>query len=152
MSARDRLASLLEIARDVLRAEVQPSLDAGQRYTAAMIGSAMAIAGRALAGGADSEARQHAGLAALYPDSANASLAQLERRLARELRHGRLDVEREEHVRAVLLARTLARLEITNPDYPSGFLRTPAGCAGHRPDVAHSPHRQRNPASPKTGN
>lgn len=126
MTQDDRLASLLSAARDVLRAELQPSLDAGQRYRAAMIASALAIASRALAGGADLAARQRQTLAALYPDASVADLARLERRLARELRQGRLDVEREERVRAVLLARTLARLEITNPDYPSTFGSTQA--------------------------
>jgi hypothetical protein len=126
MSTNDRLASLLAVARDTLRSELQPGLDAGQRYTAAMIARAMAIAARALAGGAESEARQRQALAALYPEADGATLVQLERRLARELRQGRLDIGREERVRAVLLARTLARLEMANPDYPASFAASQA--------------------------
>ena len=126
MTGEDQLASMLAIARDMLRGELQPALDAGLRYRAAMVASAMAIATRALTAGADSEARQLRTIAALYPDSAGADLRRLERRLARELRQVRLDVEREERVRAVLLARTLARLEIANPDYPSTFTQAQA--------------------------
>jgi hypothetical protein len=121
MSGEQRLADLLDVARLTLRTELQPSLDAEQRYVAAMVGNAMAIATRALASGAENRQRQQTVLAALYPELVQAALPQLERRLARELRQGGLTVDREEQVRAVLLARTLARLEIANPDYPSTF-------------------------------
>ncbi|HMR32155.1 MAG TPA: DUF6285 domain-containing protein [Geminicoccaceae bacterium] len=119
MSDDERLASLLSIARESLRGELQPTLEPALRYRAAMVGNALAIAARRLSLGDDCEARQLQALAALYPEAAGSGLRNLERRLARELRRGRLDVEREERVRAVLLARTLARLEISNPDYPS---------------------------------
>ena len=84
-----------------------------------MVANALAIVARRLSLGQGVEARQIQALAALYPDAAGSGLPGLERRLARELRRGRLVVEREERVRAVLLARTLARLEIANPDYPA---------------------------------
>jgi len=121
MSGEQRLADLLDAARLTLRTELQPALDAEGRYMAAMVGNAMAIAARDLAGGAENRQRQQAALAALYPELGQAALPQLERRLARELRQGGLAVDREEQVRAVLLARTLARLEIANPDYPATF-------------------------------
>ena len=139
MTDDDRLAGLLSVAREALRAELQPALDSALRYRAAMVANALAIVARRLSLGQGVEARQVQALAALYPDAAGPSLRGpdaagpslrgpdaagpslrgLERRLARELRRGRLDVEREERVRAVLLARTLARLEIANPDYPA---------------------------------
>lgn len=119
MSDDDRLAAMLSIAREALRSELQPALDSALRYRAAMVGNALAIAARRLSLGEDCEAKQIQALAALYPDAGGSGLRSLERRLARELRRGRLDLEREERVRAVLLARTLARLEIANPDYPS---------------------------------
>ena len=74
MTGDDQLAGMLAIARDMLRGELQPALDAGLRYRAAMVASAMAIATRALTAGADSEARQLRTIAALYPDSAGADL------------------------------------------------------------------------------
>lgn len=126
MIGPDRLASLLTVARDELRTELMPGLDAGGRYRAAMIANAMAIASRALSAGAETKARQGQALTTLYPDSPDTEPARLERRLARELRQGRLDVGREERVRAVLLARTLSRLEIVNPDYAATFARPQA--------------------------
>ena len=129
MTDDDRLAGLLSVAREALRAELQPALDSALRYRAAMVANALAIVARRLSLGQSVEARQIQALAALYPDTAGSglrgpdaagpSLRGLERRLARELRRGQLDVEREERVRAVLLARTLAQLEIANPDYPA---------------------------------
>ena len=119
MTDDDRLAGLLSVARETLRTELQPALDPALRYRAAMVANALAIVARRLSLGQGVEARQIQALAALYPDAAGSGLRGLERRLARELRRGRLDVEREERVRAVLLARTLARLEIANPDYPA---------------------------------
>ncbi len=121
MSGEQDVAGLLDVARLVLRTELQPGLDAEKRYVAAMVGNAMAIAARDLAGGAENRRRRQVALAALYPGQGQAALAQLERRLAHELRQGGLGIEREEQVRAVLLARTLARLEIANPDYPTSF-------------------------------
>ncbi len=126
MTGPDHLASLLAVARDELRSKLMPGLDAGGRYQAAMIANAMGIAARAFSAGAEAETRRAQALAALYPDAADADPARLERRLARELRQGRLEVEREERVRAVLLARTLSRLEIVNPDYAATFTRPQA--------------------------
>lgn len=119
MSRLDAMDDLLGIAREMLRREIQPTLPPEQRYVAAMVAHAMAIAARDAAIGPDSRERQRLALAALFPGEA--SLASLERRLAGELRRTKPPPEREEQVRAVLLARTLARLEVSNPDYPATF-------------------------------
>ncbi|MFO1067502.1 MAG: DUF6285 domain-containing protein [Geminicoccaceae bacterium] len=119
MSQLDAMDSLLGIARETLRRDIQPTLPPDQRYLAAMIAHAMAIAARAAAIGADSRERQRLALATLHPGEA--ALAALERRLAGELRRTKPSPEREEQIRAVLLARTLARLEVSNPDYPDSF-------------------------------
>lgn len=121
MTSHDDLASLLDAAREVLRHELQPVLPGDARYPAAMIGNALAIAGRAFAIGRHVEGQQRATLAALYDLKPDPPLDQLERRLARELRLSDPDPEREEHIRAALYARTMARLEISNPDYPRTF-------------------------------
>jgi hypothetical protein len=121
MTIADDLGSLLDVAREVLRTDLQPALPAPLRYPAAMAANAMAIAARAFAFGAEGEARQRATLAALYDLPPDTPLDQLERRLARELRLTRPDPGREERIRAALLARVLARLEISNPGYPATY-------------------------------
>lgn len=117
MSEGQRLAGLLAVARDALRRELLPGLTAEQRYQAAMIANAMAIAARALAAGDELEARQRDALAAFLGAPATAPLDRLRRRLARELREGLVPAEREAALRAVLHAYVLARLEISAPDY-----------------------------------
>jgi hypothetical protein len=121
MSEGDRLASMLAVAHDLLRRELRPGLGAEQRYHAAMIAAAMAIAGRALADGAASQARQRAALAAFLDAPETATLPQLRRRLASDLRMGRISAEREAALRATLRACVLARLEVSAPDYPATF-------------------------------
>jgi hypothetical protein len=118
---REDLAGLLDTARDSLRNEVQPAVPPELRYPAAMVANAMAIAARGLAIGGEIEARQRTTLAALYGESRALSLGQLERRLARELRAGGFDQEREERIRAALIACVLARLELSNPEYASTY-------------------------------
>jgi len=114
----DRMAALIGTARQALRDEIQPLLPAEQRYTTAMIANALAIASRTMASGTEIAARMHAALAGLYPDRPDDPSSRLERRLAQELRAGNIEPERERCIRAVLVARTLARLSLTNPDYP----------------------------------
>jgi hypothetical protein len=127
MSGRARLADLLETARETLRRELVPDLAPKLRYRAAMIANAMAIAGRALAVGEDSEARQRAALAGVLEAPPTVPLETLRRQVARELRRGRVAPEREPALRAALRAYALARLEISAPDYPDTF--PPSGAA-----------------------
>lgn len=117
------LDGLLRAALDTLRAELQPALPAEQRYPAALVANALGIAARVMAEGDTIRSGERAAIAALYPALADATLPQLERRLARELRQGDASDEREERIRAVLVARALARLALTNPDYPKSFRR-----------------------------
>jgi hypothetical protein len=133
VSESRRRASMLEVARDTLRRELTPGLAPELRYRAAMIANAMAIAGRALAVGAESEARQRAALAAFLGAPATTTVEELRRRLARELRQGRVAAEREAALREVLRRCTLARLEISAPDYPATFAPGLVAAAGRRP-------------------
>ena len=117
----EHLASLLDAARHSLRRDILPALDGDRRYVAAMVANALAVGSRALSLGSELEARQRTMLAALYDAPEAISLRQLERRLAFELRTARLTPDREEQVRAALLGRVLARLELSNPDYAATF-------------------------------
>lgn len=123
MSRDDRLAGLADVARDVLRSDIQPSVPPERRYAAAMIAHALAVVARGLTQGEDIAAGERAALAGLCPDLAEASLPRLRRRLAGELRSDRLSPDREERIRAALLAVTLARLTVTSPDYPETYKR-----------------------------
>lgn len=111
-------ADLLRTARDVLRGELMPSLPAAQRYPAAMVANAMAIAARELEHGPRGRAELHALYGRIYPDAAETTLEELERRLARDLRTGWLGPQESPALRAVLAGRTRLRLEISNPDHP----------------------------------
>jgi hypothetical protein len=117
MIAPEKLASLLDLAQATLRDEIQPHLGPQQRYAAAMVASALRMSARALAIGPASASAARQALSALYPGEPSLDLIDLERRLAAELRAGRLTAARERAVRHALLARTVARLAITNPDY-----------------------------------
>lgn len=121
MIAPEQLASLLDVARATLRDEIQPHLGPDQRYAAAMVASTLRICARALTSGPAAAAAAREALCALYPGEHSLDLADLERRLVAELRAGRLTAERERLVRHALLARTRARLAITNPDYAKSY-------------------------------
>jgi hypothetical protein len=117
MIDRAEITSLLEIARETLRTEIAPGLDGQGRYTAAMIGNAMAIAGRASIEGEAAASAELAALRRLFGVRAGGDLDDLRRRLAEEIRQGRFDGVAGRPVRAVLRARVEARLAISNPDY-----------------------------------
>lgn len=121
MIAPEQLASLLDLAQATLRDEIQPHLGPDQRYAAAMVASALRMSARALAIGPASAGAARQALSALYPGEPSLDLGDLERRLVAELRTGGLTAERERLVRRALLARTLARLAITNPDYAKSY-------------------------------
>lgn len=85
--------NLLNTARDLFREKLLPALPRELRYDALMVANAMAIAGRQTAAGDAPlrEAKQR--LSALYGDG---ELADLERRLAADIRAGRFDPEEPE--------------------------------------------------------
>ncbi len=121
MIAPEQLASLLDVAHATLRDEIQQHLGPEQRYPAAMVASALRLCARALAIGPTAAGAAHQALSGLYPDGPLRDLRDLERRLSAELRAGRMPAERERLVRRALLARTLARLAVTNPDYAKTY-------------------------------
>jgi hypothetical protein len=109
------LASLLEVARERLREELAPCLDGEGRFTAAMVGNAMAIAARALRLGTVPAEAELEALRRLYPEEQRPDLDELRRRLVDDLEAGRLDGPVDRSVRAVLRARIDARLQVSNP-------------------------------------
>lgn len=119
MSNRHAIADLLEIARATLRESVLPQVAADARYDAAMVGNAMAIASRELELGPKVRAEERALLAELY-DTPEASLAELQRRLCRDLRQGTLKSSRAAALDELLPRLVHARLSISNPGYRSG--------------------------------
>lgn len=117
--------TLLVEARRLLLEELLALLPAEQRVDALMIASAIAMAQRELAAG-DHPLREALGrIAALYGEGAPAAegtagvaraLADLERRLAEDVRAGRFDGEPlRVQLIAHLEATTRARLAISNP-------------------------------------
>jgi hypothetical protein len=114
------MAGLLAVARLVLRQDLLPRLVGEDRFTAAMIANAMAIAARDAEFGADIRERERQALVAFYAAPTVTPLEPLLRRLARDLRKGRLAAADEPRLRALLEARARGRLEISNPDYLPG--------------------------------
>lgn len=117
MSEAAQLASLLEVARQVLRQDVSGGLDPEGRFKAAMIANVMAIAARSLRDGSRLAAEELEALRRLVPDAREAELDRLRRRLTADIRDGRFDGPAERSLRACLRARVDARLAISNPDY-----------------------------------
>lgn len=117
MSESSMTANLLTTACDLLRTEVTPVLPGSLRYTAAMIVNAMAIAARELEHGPANRAEVRALLVRLYPEAPDAaSLDDLQRRLAHDLRAGRFDQDPDGCLRALLRGRTRLRLKISAPN------------------------------------
>lgn len=124
MKNRPDAADLLAVARETLLKELRPRLDEGDRYTAAMIANAMAIAARELQAGEAEMLAALERLDALYgarPQRARetpaAALDARERELARDIRSGAFDADGERR-RAVLEHLRLsvrARLAVSNP-------------------------------------
>ncbi len=110
-------AELLRQARSVLLDELAGALPESRRYDVLMVASAMAIATRELeAGEAGREAERTALEALLGPASeedVEGALGNLNRRLAAEIRAGRLDGELRVH--EILERDAAARLALSNP-------------------------------------
>lgn len=117
MSDRPTGAELLAEARRTLLEEVLDHLPADRRYDGLMIANAMAIAARELQAGGAPVSERLATLRQLYGTGGGAGLADLERRLAAEIRAGAYDPagDRREAVRRYLRRAVLARLAISNP-------------------------------------
>jgi hypothetical protein len=114
MNRSDELADLLETAREVFRAELAEGMPSDKHYAAAMVANAMAIAARGLRTGV---ADGRANYVALYGREALSALeTDLERRLVADIRAGRFDAHQVDRLRKLLLARTIERLRISNPD------------------------------------
>jgi hypothetical protein len=122
MRDRPSGAELLEQARATLLEELLDHLPAAKRYTGLMVANAMAIAMRELLAGEGPHRAELTGLAEYYgggtpkePDGATVqeALLRLNRRLAEDLRVGRLDAE----ARVFLLLRsaTADKLRESNP-------------------------------------
>lgn len=114
-------ANLLETARAVLRDAILPRLPSDGRYDALMVANAMAIVARQIAAGDRPLNEARARLAALY-GSPDGTLADMERRLARDVRVGVFDAatERRAAVFAHLWATACAAAAESNPRALSG--------------------------------
>ena len=134
MRNRPDALELIDIADKTLADEVATDLTKRQRYNVAMISSALGIARRELAGGVSAFPGESEALQKLYGTARRewqklyggmrredpaASLDQLNKRFAADLRRGRFDAKgRERTIAMELLAKdVLARLAEDNPRY-----------------------------------
>lgn len=117
MRDRPHGAELLRQARSVLLDELLGALPESRRYDVLMVASAMAIAARELeAGEAGREVERTALEALLGPvseDNIEGALSGLNRRLAAEIRVGKLDGDPRVH--DILDRDAAARLALSNP-------------------------------------
>jgi len=102
--------ALLDLATEMLRAEVLPALNAEQRYAGAMIANALEIARRALA--EEVEAAEWSLLDSLY-DEGEGSTAQL----ARDIRAGTLPKGKVAGLAEALRTLLIAELRVRNPRF-----------------------------------
>ena len=114
MKQRPGADELLELARRALCGDES----AGTSYIARMAANAQAMANREVETGAADERTEFALFGKLYGAQgvANASLADLNRRLASEIRNGEWDAGGGE-LDKLLLEQTRARLRRNNPKY-----------------------------------
>lgn len=124
MTERPTGPELLEIARSALVEQLVPHLPPEHRYTALMIGAAMAIARREMAAGEDCLRSEISAIERLLGDDADPSLPlpealeTLNREFSVRLRRGDFD-SRMTDAQTVLRRSVLARLAVSNPDYPA---------------------------------
>ncbi|MCS7266705.1 MAG: DUF6285 domain-containing protein [Geminicoccaceae bacterium] len=120
MSLPADLVDLLETARELFRARLQPAVPAELRFEAAMIANAMAIVARAAAGRVPGAAETE-GLRRLYPEAADAPVETLRRRLVADIRAGRMDAAGSRLAAYVLRPRVSERLALSDPEYRTGL-------------------------------
>jgi len=110
-------AELLRQARSVLLDDLAGALPEGRRYDVLMVASAMAIATRELEAGETGREAERTALEALLgpasEDDIEGALGELNRRLAGEIRAGRLDGDPRAH--DILERDAVARLVLSNP-------------------------------------
>jgi len=116
MTDRPDGPALLEEARRMLLETLLPLFPPERRYDGLMIANAMAIAAREAGQGEAALRKTTAMLTALFPNSSG-SIAQLEARLAQEIRSGAGDAPgpRRDAIRAYLRWSAIARVRISNP-------------------------------------
>lgn len=102
--------ALLDLATEMLRAEVLPALGAEQRYAGAMIANALEIARRGLA--EEVEAAEWSLLDSLYEEG-EGSTAQL----ARDIRAGTLPEGKDRGLADALRTLLIAELRVRNPRF-----------------------------------
>ena len=102
--------TLIELAVETLRGELQPALPPEQRYTAAMIANALAIARREIL--VDGETARWELLDAAYPEGDGDM-----RRLAEDIRSGKLGASRMPDLAVRLRAVVIEELRIRNPRF-----------------------------------
>ena len=129
MTTRPDAAGLLAIARETFLREIAPHVSGERRFEAAMVANAMAIAERDASARNEEETAELAMLRWIYgedetrlagPDD-GARRRRLARRLAADIRAGRLDRMLEGRLRALLLERAAARLAVSNPRQLEAF-------------------------------
>jgi hypothetical protein len=102
--------TLIELAIDTLRRELQPSVPADKRYTAAMVANALEIARREIL--TDAESAQWDLLDAIYDDG-EGTLQQL----AADIRSGKVSTDTHPDLPAKLRALVVAELTVRNPRF-----------------------------------
>lgn len=104
--------TLIELAVETLRGELQPQLPPEQRYTAAMIANALEIARRDIL--TDGETARWDLLDELYPDG-DGDMG----RLAADIRSGKVNTAKMPDLRERLRAVLIEELRIRNPRFLS---------------------------------
>ena len=102
--------ALIDLATEVLRAEVLPALGPEQRYAGAMIANALEIARRSLA--EEVEAAEWALLDSIYEEGEGAMS-----QLARDIRAGTLPKGKGAGLAAALRTVLVAELRVRNPRF-----------------------------------
>ncbi len=102
--------ALLDLATEMLRADVLPALSAEQRYAGAMIANALEIARRGLA--EEVEAAEWALLDDLYEEGEGST-----RQLARDIRAGTLPEGKAAGLSDALRTLLIAELRVRNPRF-----------------------------------
>jgi len=102
--------ALLDLVSEMLRSEIAPLLPPEKRYAAAMMGNAIDISRREIAG--EAETAEFALLDAIYDDG-DGTLQQL----ARDIRSGRIEEGGFPQLRKLLKTQLAAELAVRNPRF-----------------------------------
>lgn len=102
--------ALLDLAIETLKSELAPVLPADKRYAAAMLGNALDIARREIAG--ESETADFALLDAVYPDG-DGTMEQL----AKDIRAGQVSARTHPDLPKLIRAQLIAELKVRNPRF-----------------------------------